>query len=138
MSVSSWSSVPRSPPGFAWSNTQSGEPDAGCQLPPKVNDGGTLGLTLSLTSPSVSRSESKIPSYGGTHQERHLHAVRLERRSGVTRIVAPAELPLVMGDTVSILSSIDTFEPILRYFVLILLYPIFDSIDTVSLYRYAN
>ena len=43
-----------------------------------------------------------------------------------------------MGDAVSILWSIDTFEPILRYFVPILSYPIFDSIDTVSLYRYAN
>ena len=38
----------------------------------------------------VSRSGSEIPSYGGTHQERHLHAVRLERRSGVTRIAAQA------------------------------------------------
>ena len=35
----------------------------------------------------------RYPFYGGTHQERHLHAVCLERRSGVTRIVAPAELP---------------------------------------------
>ena len=41
----------------------------------------------------VLRSGSEISSYGGTHQERHLHAVRLERRSGVTRIAAPAELP---------------------------------------------
>ena len=42
---------------------------------------------------------------------------------------------VVMGDTVSIIWSIDTFEPILRYFVSILSYPIFDSIDTVSLYH---
>ena len=36
--------------------------------------------------------------YGGSvvcrlHEERHLHSVRLERRSGLTWIVAPAELP---------------------------------------------
>ena len=28
VSESSWSNIPRSPPGFAWSNTQSGEPDS--------------------------------------------------------------------------------------------------------------
>ena len=42
---------------------------------------------------------------------------------------------LVMVDTVSILWSIGTFVPILRYFVSILSYPIFVGIDTVSLYR---
>ena len=93
VSWSSWSSAPQSPLGIAWSNTQSGEPDARCQLPPRVNHGGTHRLTLGLASPGVSRSGSEIPSYGGTHQERHLPPVRLERRSGVTRIVASAELP---------------------------------------------
>ena len=53
----------------------------------------------------VSRSGSEIPSYGGTHQERHLHAVRLERRSGVTRIVAPAELPRLGVPTLLIYRS---------------------------------
>ena len=47
------SCVCRSPPGFAWSNTQSGEPDAGYQLPPRVNHGGTHRLTLGLASPGV-------------------------------------------------------------------------------------
>ena len=93
MSVSSCSSVPRSPPCFAWSSTQSGESDAGCQLPPRVNHGGTHRSTLGLASPGVPRSGSEIPSYGGTQQERHPHTVRLECRSSVTRIVAPAELP---------------------------------------------
>ena len=37
----SWRRIYRSPPGFAWSNTQSGEPDAGCLLPPRVYHGGT-------------------------------------------------------------------------------------------------
>ena len=53
----------------------------------------------------VSRLGSEIPSYGGTHQERHLHAVRLERRSGVTRIVAPAELPRLGVPTLLIYRS---------------------------------
>ena len=45
----------------------------------------------------MSRSGSKIPSYGGTHQERHLHAVRPERRSGVSRIVCPPYIPSAEG-----------------------------------------
>ena len=35
------------------SSTQSGEPDAGCQLPPTVDHGGTHRSTLSPTSPCV-------------------------------------------------------------------------------------
>ena len=75
------------------SSTQSGEADARCQLSPRVDHGGTHRSTLSPASLRVWRSGSELPSYGGTHQERHLHAVRLERRSGVTRIFVPAELP---------------------------------------------
>ena len=130
------------------SSTQSGEPDAGCQLSLWVDHGGsTHRSTLDVAGPGgpvpgrfrrlvsvghhlappgvtpsqgnltlgvlshrestmgepinrrsvrlhqVLRWGSEIPSYGGTHQERHLHTVRLERRSSVTRIVAPAELP---------------------------------------------
>ena len=93
--MSEWSRcrpVYRSPPGFAWSNNQSVEPAAGCQLPPRVDNGGTHRSTLGPASPGVSRWGSGIPCYGGTHQERHLRPVRLERCSGVTRIVVPAEL----------------------------------------------
>ena len=68
-------------------NTQSGTPDVGCQLPLRVEHGGTHRSTLGPAPPGVSRSGSEITSYGSTHQERHLHAVRLERRSGVTQIV---------------------------------------------------
>ena len=83
----------RSTPGSTWSNTQSGAPDAECQLPPRVNHGGTHRSTFSPAPPGVWRSGSEIPSYGSTQHERHLHATHLERRSSVTRIVAPVELP---------------------------------------------
>ena len=63
------------------------------------------GTWLSVWLHQVSWSGSEIPSYGGTHQERHLHAVRLERRSGVSRIVAPAELPRLGVPTLLIYRS---------------------------------
>ena len=60
------------PPCFAWSNTQS----APIESRPW---GRTHRSTLGPASTSVWRSGSKMPSYGGTHQERHLHAVFAER-----------------------------------------------------------
>ena len=41
----------------------------------------------------VWRSGSEIPSYGTIYEERHLYAVRLERRFSVSRIAAPGKLP---------------------------------------------
>ena len=123
------------------SSTQSGEPNAGCQLPPRADHGGTHRSMLDVAGPGgpvLGRSQchmtvatwlrlglhpvrwtwvfswvsaptecrpwgnlsvnaqsgfTRCVAVGvgdtllwGTHQERHLHAVRLERRSGVTRI----------------------------------------------------
>ena len=61
-------------------------------MPPRVDHGSTYPSTFSLAPPGLGRSESEIPSYGSTHQERQLHAIRLERRSGVIQIADPAEL----------------------------------------------
>ena len=52
-----------------------------------------MGAPIGPTPPGVWRSGSEIPFYESTHQARYLHAVRLERRSGVTQIVTPVELP---------------------------------------------
>ena len=88
------------------------------------------------STPWIPSWPSSRPAWGITNRPTHQYP----RPSGYSNgrgseVGAPK---IVRGDTVSILWSIDTFESILQYFVSILSYPIFVSIDTVSLYRYAN
>ena len=51
------------------SSTQSGEPDAGCQLPPRVYHGGTHRLTLGLPSPGVAVGVGDVLLWGNPSGE---------------------------------------------------------------------
>ena len=63
------------------------------RLAPRTGHGSAHWPVLGPAPPG-SRRVLEISSCGSTHQKRHLRAARPVRRSGVTRLAAPGELPL--------------------------------------------
>ena len=109
VAVGSWSSGYRSPPGFAWSNTEPGEPHAGCQLPPRVDYGGTHRSTLGPASPGVAVGVGDTFLWGNTSGEPcptrpsrvplRCDPDRRSSRTAPSRFSVPPYIPSAQGGT---------------------------------------